>query len=368
MNKKIFRVDFIRVMAAFFVVLLHTSGLYLGLWKKVKFNVWMTQNLYDSFTRMAVPLFVMLSGALLLNKEETYSDFFKKRISKIIIPFITWIGVYLCWRIFYLNEDLGIKRISKCVVQGPVYYHLWYLYMLIGLYLITPIIWKITKNSNKTDLRYIMGLWIIFTSIIPTATYIARIRFNIDVSVGITVPMMTGYIGYYIMGYYLNRIEHTKSVIIFSWVGLIGSWMTISFGTWYFTDYSKAFNDVFYSYYSPTVALESICGFTLLSYYGDRLDGKISDKAKGIFSKLGNASFGVYLVHPLILDLFLKDDLWFPTRLFTTNPISSIMLVTLQVTAISFFIALILLKLPLLRYTVGGSKKSVNKACVVEKS
>ena len=135
MKKNYFYVDLIKVTAIFLVIFLHTAGIHLSQWHQVSFSAWMTENAYDAFTRMSVPLFVMSSGAMLLQKEESYYDFFKKRLSKILIPAVTWIGFYLVWRIVHSNESFSIKAMLKMVISGPVYYHLWYLYMIVGLYL-----------------------------------------------------------------------------------------------------------------------------------------------------------------------------------------------------------------------------------------
>ncbi|MBD2598484.1 acyltransferase family protein [Nostoc spongiaeforme FACHB-130] len=78
--------DYVRVIANFFVIFLHSAAPLLYQFKKIPDSYWITGNIYDSGVRMCVPLFFMLSGYLLLEKQETLETFFKKRFKRIFIP------------------------------------------------------------------------------------------------------------------------------------------------------------------------------------------------------------------------------------------------------------------------------------------
>src|SRR5690349_17287048 len=94
----------LRMIALFAVIILHTTSPVLGQYHKVPMWIWLTGDFYNSLVRFAVPVFVMISGALLLNKEYELSDFLKKRLSRVVIPFLFWSCIYIVY-MFY-NEEL----------------------------------------------------------------------------------------------------------------------------------------------------------------------------------------------------------------------------------------------------------------------
>jgi len=363
-KKNYLYVDLIKVVAIFLVVFLHTTGIHLSQWNKVGHDVWMIENTYESFTRMCVPLFIMISGAMLLKKEEAYSEFFRKRFMKILIPGIVWTIVYSEWRVHFLGENIGKKALLKMAISGPVYYHLWFFYMIVGLYIITPILRKFTRNASDKDLMYFSSLWVIFVSIIPTVLTWLHLKYGINIQLGIILPLITGHVGYYIIGYQLNRMEYKKLHIYLSWVVLIVSWLATNFGTLYVTSFVGNFHDIFYSYFSPTVVFEAISGFILLKHYGEILEDKISKGLKNVFSRLGVASFGVYLIHPLIRDVLLRYNLYFSVDTLKINPIISNPLAAIELTVISYIVVLILFKVPLLDFTVGGGRIPQKKSTI----
>ena len=108
MKEKYFWVDVLRVFAIAAVVIVHVSADIITEWSAVPRSCWWIANFYDSLARGAVPLFVMVSGALLLPKAESYRDFFVKRFQRIVIPFIVWTVFYLLWR----SEDSGCGRVE----------------------------------------------------------------------------------------------------------------------------------------------------------------------------------------------------------------------------------------------------------------
>ena len=104
-----------KIIAAFAVIMLHISSYFLYN-SYLDFN-WWTANLFDSSARWCVPVFVMISGYLLLSPEKNYTtlDFYKKRINRIIIPLIFWTVFFLAWTIF-------VAKINK--LPSPQFYHL----------------------------------------------------------------------------------------------------------------------------------------------------------------------------------------------------------------------------------------------------
>src|SRR5512134_1035392 len=89
--------DVIRVVAVFLVVTVHVSGQITNIWGKVPENDWFIANIYGGIARICVPLFFMISGYLLLPRAENLGAFYRKRMPKVVIPFLVWSLIYLGW-------------------------------------------------------------------------------------------------------------------------------------------------------------------------------------------------------------------------------------------------------------------------------
>ncbi|MHB8125745.1 MAG: acyltransferase [Desulfitobacteriaceae bacterium] len=361
-KERIFSADFIRVLAVFFVILLHSAAPLLYKWGEISRLDWLVANTYDSISRFCVPLFIMLSGSLLLNKVQDYSTFFKKRLTKIALPFFTWISIFLLWRIFYLHENISLKSAVIIIIEGPVYYHLWYLYMLIGLYIITPILTTLTNISQRIDLKYFLSLWFIFSSIFPFMEYVFPLLFKSTLQFGIKIPLVTGYVGYYLLGSYLaNHIYNKKQIRVF-WFLLILSSLLTALGTFYFSTKLNTFQGILYDYFSPTVVVQSSSIFIILIHYTKQFEPHVTSRYKKWVSSLSQASLGIYLVHALILDLLLHGSLGFVLNGTTFNTWLAIPIIALVTILLSSTFSLIVMKIPLLKYTIMERRtREINK-------
>ena len=152
-------VDLIRTVAIILVILLHASIQpypNIGLMSPQGVQIWWASNIYDSIARVCIPLFVMLAGVLLLQPskaDEPLKTFFKKRLSRIGVPFLFWGATYFAWRFFANGEVLTINSIVQGILTGP-YYQFWFLYLLLGLYLVTPILRVIIKHAEWKIIKY----------------------------------------------------------------------------------------------------------------------------------------------------------------------------------------------------------------------
>src|ERR1700743_628572 len=123
----------LRIIALYAVIMLHTSAVLLAQYGKVPFGDWLTADIYNALTRFAVPVFVMITGALLLPREYEIGDFLKRRLTRIIWPFLFWSLVYVGYS--WYNEDITFtddawKNATVVLHQLKygAFYHLWYVY------------------------------------------------------------------------------------------------------------------------------------------------------------------------------------------------------------------------------------------------
>lgn len=152
MKERKFSYDFIRAFAMLLVVCIHSQG-------KLHDAVLIEENPLGTLhwcnalwhiIYVGVPLFVMLSGALLLGKQESLKDFFKKRFTRILIPFLIW-SIIIGFLLFYkehhtLSGSIG-WIVSSTLTKGVIGIY-WYVYLIAGLYLITPLLRHIIANGG----------------------------------------------------------------------------------------------------------------------------------------------------------------------------------------------------------------------------
>ena len=101
-QENLFWIDLIRVIASLGVIVIHVAADVITEWGAVPQGWWWTTHLYDSLVRGCVPVFIMVSGALLLPSQETLAEFFRKRFHRVMIPFLVWTVIYLLWKkVFY---------------------------------------------------------------------------------------------------------------------------------------------------------------------------------------------------------------------------------------------------------------------------
>ena len=187
-------IDIIRIFAFVFIVFLHTLNRQFGV------DVWMGGYAIIS---IGVNLFIMISGYLLLDKTEEAIVFFKKRILNILPLFLVFNIIYIYFGKIPIMPILKGKAISAS--------HFWYIYMILGLYLLTPWLQKVLKYAEKETL-FVVFLWFLCNILNPYLRYfnLAEIPFS-------NFPL-TGFIGYYILGYlvkkYDNKVKRTSFILI----------------------------------------------------------------------------------------------------------------------------------------------------------
>ena len=325
-------VDTIRALAAFLVVVAHLF--YLG---EVSNNV---QILYFTLTRVAVPLFFMVSGYLLLAKSEPYSDFFRKRALKVFFPFLIWSVIYLIWNRESLDHSLLdlIKSYIIKIIRGPRESHLWFFYELFGLYLFTPILRIYIANASNKDLAYFCGIWFLFTCIGYTVQEFT------PVIIGFQYYFLYGYVGYFVFGYAVSRMSLTKNLKYIA-LGVFLLFFLAELAGMYLRSYFQLRTQYFEDYLSFNIIIMSWALYVVL------FELKVTDLVYRLVLPLSRASFGIYLVHVIVIDY-----------LFTTSPFSvllrfgpavgRILIMGLLGFTVSFLFVFILQKIPVLKYIV----------------
>lgn len=334
--------DSVRVVAIAAVIMIHVSaGFVTGLESGSQGFFW--GNIFDSLSRIGVPLFVMVSGALMLdeNKEIPLRKLFFERIPKIIFLLGVWSLVYtLLYRValpLYKGEPLSIKSIVGGFVFG--HYHLWYLYMQIGLYMALPFLRCIVckKNKNIVLLYIILSLFSKFS--IPVINMIAQWQENAIYLVKLINKFKLGFfnefISYYLIGWYIVHIGvAAKYRRVIAYLVSLLSVVVIIVYVYFSKDYSNAYKNS-----NILVFLYASGVFLLLNNI------TINSKAKKPMQMFSEYSFGMYVIHLIVLSAV---RIIIPKMALT----SYILTVFLTTFFLSFLAAYVLSKIPVLKYSV----------------
>lgn len=295
-NNRVIHFDILRIIAALAVIMIHVSAQYLH---SIDINSpeYNAVNFWDSLSRWAVPIFIMISGALFLSEDRPISTIYRKYILRIVTAFAFWSLFYAS--LYYIkNRDL-IGALKNFITGN---YHMWFLYMIIGLYMLIPILRPVA--SNPLVCKYFLILSFIFGLVIPEIINILNL-FNTDwsatlgqVNYNIGVSLITGYSFYFLLGYYLhNNIKNINPRLI-CFIGVIGFLSTV-IGSMVSSSYQNTVSEIFYDYLTANVLFESV----IIFYFIYRIIVNISflDAHTHLISKLSKYTFGIYLVHPFFI-------------------------------------------------------------------
>ena len=317
MKKRETELDILRLVAMLSVIWVHVGGMRTGSLPTSDPNCqWLI--FLKSIVTWQVPVYVMISGRFFLDSERQM-PFTKllKAIERLVIAFVVWDIIY---QIYYISTDayvgLNWKGILSQALIGP--YHFWYLYMIVGLYLITPFLRKITEEKRTTE--YFIVLFFIFMLLTKYCVKLPFVGSTLDsILNNMDMQFVLGYSGYYVLGYYLRRYPLSDKMELMLYI--CGAALLLSGA-------------------APNTIIVAVAIYTLFI----KRIGKVSFSKKVIhlISVLSEYSFGVYLVHALILNMFEVVGLE-PTVL---HPLLAMPLITLLAFMITVVIVMLVRKIP----------------------
>ncbi|MBQ7105854.1 MAG: acyltransferase family protein [Bacilli bacterium] len=349
-ERKIY-LDIIRIIATMAVVLIHVVGDFV-ISTDVKSYSFAIHVLLDSLARFCVPVFFMISGVLFLNesKKINYKSLYKKNILRLLISLIVFSILYLCLDTFFNNNYTitfqGLKQSINSFASGNIYSHLWFLYTIIGLYILTPLIKILANNlTQKKDIYYFLIIMFIFVGVLPTLSkfhFFKYFKFLNNFNLG----FIGSYIGYYILGYLLDKYKMSKKE--YKTIKILGflSVIFIYIATMFFSlRYQKVFLE-FFEYQSFPVMLYSIFIFTIIKNKTNQK--QIKDNTKNKILKFSSLTFGIYLIHKLFIYLFITYNHTFIYELLTIYPFTISILFTILILLLSTVYSIIISKIPIL--------------------
>jgi surface polysaccharide O-acyltransferase-like enzyme len=290
-------IDNLRVIATLAVIVIHVAANAVSSYNFFGTSIWWSANIVDGALRFCVPIFVMISGALLLPKEYELSTFLNKRLMRIVLPFLFWTVIYLLsFIIVKVNQGQHLSVSNTCswayaLFQKGVSYHLWYVYMIIGLYLFVPIIGRWARTASEKEILFFLSIWVI--------TLLLKYPLLSDYKINIELSYFTGYLGYLVLGYHLSTktFSHLLSEKTIA-VGLIiiGASITILGNYFFMLANNKYELNAYFSYLGFNIFVLSTGVFLLLKNLPIR---------SSLFASFRNTtskySYGIYLSHVFVL-------------------------------------------------------------------
>ena len=202
---RLFYLDLLRIWAITAVLLLHaitpilTNAAFYGS------RSWYVGVLLNEFARTGVPLFLMISGSLLLSdaRSADIPCFYRKRLPRLLLPLLSWHTIYYFYHVLTGASDASVYSYFSQLFGSGSAYHMWFIYSLLGMYLITPFLKRIADGCSMKQMGLLLLLLLFPGTLRPlwnmtTGFYI----FLFD-------PLMECYFGYFLAGYLLSKLRIT---------------------------------------------------------------------------------------------------------------------------------------------------------------
>ncbi len=318
----------LRIVACVLVVLAHCCDPFVSGESVEGFNA---GALWGTICRPSVPLFIMLSGALLLPTDLSVGKFYSRRLKRLIVPFVFW-SILSPWMFYLFTQSVDTvnptviadNHTLLATIQASYMWIInfsystvpyWYIYMMLGVYLIIPLISSWIREASKRDLKIVLGIWL-FTTIIPylqAAAPMIGYQGNYG-SMGLfgecswnlfaTFHYMSGFIGYAILAHYLIKYPLKwslgQSIVYGALMWVVGFAITL-YGFHYTRDnFPDNFNmlEVIWSFTSLNVVLMTVPFFFIVQ--------KINFQPKAWISQLSESTYGIFLIHFVVVHIVFE--------------------------------------------------------------
>ena len=330
MKQRQTELDILRLLATLAVIMTHVCG---GTVKAIPVTAptWVFLNSCRAAVTWDVPVFIMISGRFFLdeNRNITLKDIFGKYLKRLILAFAVWSAVYQIYYVAYCaatgNGYLNFKGIISEWIAGA--YHMWYLYMLAGLYVLTPFLRKIASDKKLTE--YFLILFLISQFATNYAVAIPKLGEIVGTVLGKTFFHFTlGYAGYFLLGYYLHRygIPEKWEKPLYALGIVLAVFSAVA--TTLHSQYEGMPNEWFSKYQMPNIIIESAALYTFFVRQVSKLS--FSERCRGFFTQMTELGFGVYLVHALVIDLITLTGLTVRNMPLLTVPLLTVVVLILS--------------------------------------
>jgi surface polysaccharide O-acyltransferase-like enzyme len=338
--------DMIRILGTVAVVFGHVSDMIF--FSHQPYNApgttdWNVALVWDSFARWAVPIYVMLSGALLLDTDraESPSVFYRKRLARLGVPLVFWSFFFMWLDVYYTgwratldpafelqNAATGWKHVYfwsqhsswewfkylvfikpqkswALLLVGQPYMHMHFIFRIAGLYAFTPMLRIFLRHCPRKMVVASVTLVLALSSADSVANNVTGTSLSM-------FARFVPFLGFYLAGYLLRDPDHSWKVIFSCWAGFIGSIAALAAVTWWmvhlyvpvpdkFVTGPPSMELMFFDFLSPIRVVMALCGWVVLTTLFHRPWPKWLAKPVRFWA---NTTLGLYLIHPLFREIY----------------------------------------------------------------
>lgn len=293
--------DVIRVVAIFLVLWQHASEYYLIGPELALADRPTTVTIawLSSLDRTCVPLFAMLSGYLLLPTLLGMGEFYRKRLPRVLWPWLFWCVGYALYFVFYSGHtwDMFVRNVVSIPLNwGVEVGHLWYVYMLIGLYLLVPVLSPWVRQATGRQFRVVLGLWWLTTLLPYIHLFYPQVWGECSWNVSPMLAPFTGFTGFLLLGAYVRRFGAPRPLNAWclTLAGYVGSALALILT---YDHLAKDVNDLElpWNFCSLFIAMATLGLWGLLS--------RVKVRGGRLLTDLSNSTYAIYLVHIILLNV-----------------------------------------------------------------
>ena len=328
--KRIVFLDYVRVFACFLVMVVHASENFYGAEGSTDMvgpqsylvneadRLWVA--VYDGFSRMAVPLFIIVSAFLLAPMKAglTSWQFYRQRCIRILPPFFIFMILYSTLPLLWgqIDAETSLKDISRIFLNFPSQAgHLWFMYTLIRLYLFIPVIWPWLNKATAKEERFFNGLFLLSTCMPYLNRCFGEVWGQCFWNEYHILWYFSGYLGYLVLAHYIHvhlTWNRSKRLVIGIASMVVGALLTIySFYVQAIPGVTLVTPEIEIGWAFCTINCVLLTAGTFLAFtcIGN-------SKSPRLITEMSKLSYGMYLMHIFWLGLWVtvfKHDLALPT-------------------------------------------------------
>lgn len=273
------------------VILGHISNWYMREYPKLPMDSYVCALLFNGLCRISVPLFFMISGALILEQPTDYKKN-NKRTVNILIKTVVWTIVFIVWDFFYLGQRYNFREIFAT----PVRVHFWFLFVMFGIYITIPLWQKLVSGDSKKLMKYFSVLFIA----VMTVSFVLKM---LKMHATYEIPLIGSsvYAGYFIMGYvirhYIDEIKIKKWIPAVVWVLCVTATNLL---TLFSSLKSRAHVESYSDFRSVFIGVAAMSVFYLCMKMKE-------PKGNKWISAISYHSFNIYMMHVFFLDIVQEN-------------------------------------------------------------
>ena len=301
--------DLLRIICAFSVVLLHVSGEYIYSYPvgSIGFRL---SNFMNSISRFGVPIFVMISGAIFLSegKQISIKKLWCKNIFRMLLLFGIWSFAYYVyqslywWKFDFWRHGL-VRTITGCIYASD---HFWFLFMIMGLYALVPILRTWVHNASKKEMDYFVILFLIFQIGRTTISILINKSLVLEIFDLVKIVELSWYLGYFVLGYILIKHGVSQKVKIFLY-GMVPVGIAANY---FISDYMSlqqgSYTPGIYDSFGIFTFFHSVALFVFITDVFSKVN--LNAKCGALCSNLALDTLGIYLMHIALLDFCKRNN------------------------------------------------------------